>query len=927
MTNLISAADSDFESGSPSWGPFPDAPPVALDRTDADAFTGDWSLWVRRTSEDVWGTAAIQLPPLAVEAGKKYQFNGAIRRVSPDDPVAGPSVPSTVLIFFDFLDGSGDLIVGAGTTEVSEPSLSTDWVVLGSDSAGLAAPGAAASCQISVVAFHESPATDRPAFLLDAVVVELGVVAAEVSVTVLGSEFSQPSATSSLVGIGDAETELDSTAATTGLVAGESADADLASTVAEDGIGRGGFAEGDLVSSEAVGGVLHEVDAEADLLAVDALGEVAWQPPATSRDMPVPVIEAALGQPWGTPLDELVWTEIPNCARTIRKREGRSSRLDAVEPGECRLVLDNRDGALDPSNTQSPFWQTNRPGVDYGTWMRISLEVDGAGPAVWFVGSVDRIHPTWHLGDAVVEIDLVDALADLAQLRFRESVLLEELVRHPDIVHLWSTSAAGTLIDDVVGDADGAWSQRVGLGDGLLPFDASSSVAVPAGEDAPPQGVINGVDLSAPWTIMMAVSPGEVTRENGTIHRWQVLSLAGSSGFDFGFGEVFGSTVWPRQALGLFSWVTNPSAPDGYSGTGIGSLVSPGTPLVVSLRWDGTTLRLRARRSDGTLSAASAHTYSFGSTITIRPTTASITPSGWLMPIRIQFVAMLDRSLSDSEIDGLMATAFAPWAGDTTADRFERVCEIAGTGAEVTGSGWPVCSPATIGDENGLVHVTKASNGDGATVTTDLVADGVPWYRQTDPDNIVVWFDTAGQVGAPIRDVDPRYGIDKLAATVQVRRGTGEVHTATDAASPYPPTATLSVDTLLGDPADARDRAATILVDRRVPRYVIDSLDLEGRDARVPTAGLLLRPGDTVGVLAHPPGRAELVQVSSVERLDQMLDYRQRSWQIRYGLDRVATYISWDDIAARHDDWDEVVAAYPTWFDVLSSGTANPPGA
>jgi hypothetical protein len=110
-----------------------------------------------------------------------------------------------------------------------------------------------------------------------------------------------------------------------------------------------------------------------------------------------------------------------------------------------------------------------------------------------------------------------------------------------------------------------------------------------------------------------------------------------------------------------------------------------------------------------------------------------------------------------------------------------------------------------------------------------------------------------------------------------------------------------------------------------VPRMLIPTLTVAGRDVRVPWAALWLRPGDLAGIIAHPPGRSEFVQASVVERVEHTIDYQRKQWTVTYGLDRVAQWIDWQDVIDGFDDWDEVLSTFATWGDLLASGAPNPP--
>lgn len=901
MANLLVPEDSGFEVGPTSWlsgwwfsSPNPN---VVVERTQADAFAGLWSLWVARQAGSA-GAASSRLAASVVE-GQRLFFSGRMRLADAFDPTAPVTPGEATGVAARFIIQWSNQASGFTTvfnTEFNAQLLGfgSDWVELGGT---VVVPESYDPVEVPTDQAH--------------VGVELSSSAA-----VLVDEIYFGPLTADAVSDVDVASAAEATAAR-GVNVDHPVDVDATGTA---GLLRDGDAATPVdVTAAGSSALEREASVAADLLPPPtAFAEVAWDPPATSRPMPVPVIEAALGQPWATPLDELVWTPLDVCARLLRKDEGRPRILDDVEPGTCRMVLDNRDGKLDPSNTESPLWGDGRPGVDFGTWMRVSLDV-GDGPAVWFVGTVDRLHPTWHLGDAVVEIDLVDALSLLAQSRLETSVLRQEVLSDPDVVHFWPMSESGAVIQDIAGARDGVWSDGVSTSESLTPWDPSRCTVLPAGDGdtTPVSGTIGSVDLDGEdWTLGFVVEPQQIDVPDNEMREVVLVSLPGSTSLELVFRAEF-SVTQVAYLRGLRLRVTGEDP--------FVTPIAPPTPIFVLIANDATAgqLRVRIQSPKGSITSSPM----FRSTALTLDDVIRIRPDDEDRgEVRIQEMFVIARALSNAELDELRTAAFAPWATDSTAGRFERLCDMAGLPSVVDGSGWPDASPAVISEsDNMLRHIGEAANGDGATVSVDLDADGAPLYRQTDPDDVVMWWDTRGVLGAPLRDVDPVYGIDRIARTVKVRRGTGEKHAASDPSSPYPTSAELEVDTLLGSPAVARDRAALLLVDRRKPRYLFQSIECEGRDARVPSAGLFLRPGDHVGLLAHPPGRAQLVQIARVERIEQLLDFRAWSWHIEYGVDRVTMFITWDDLVDRHDDWDDVIAEHPTWFDVLASGEPNPP--
>lgn len=642
-------------------------------------------------------------------------------------------------------------------------------------------------------------------------------------------------------------------------------------------------------------------------------GRVPWggPVPATDRGMPLCKVEAAIGQAYDVPVASLTWTRIDDdcCVMSLATKEGRNTRIDLVEPGEYEIVFDNTNAKLDPANDQSPWWSSGRPGIDYGTRIRVTLYEDAADVTgrVLFVAMATRLFPRWEAGFATMRIAMVDSLSVLATEPMPVSAMRQELLAEPVVGSVWPLSSIGTDIEDVKGTLDGSWSDPVTTGSSLLPYDDSPSTLTADNV----VGTISGINLDAlsgsgRWGIGLWVRGDKDTIAFGDT----VFRLAGAGGHHI--------TVKIKPSGG---------APDTLQIT-----VTGGSPVNVSdVVGDGELHFLRIifnggyqfQVDDGSLTSISASpTYLTLDTLEIGAAAA-------VAPGRVAYAMFANlvygTSGDDYRLDFAYAAATAAWSGETTAERFQRICVIAGTESAVVGTGFPDAAPAgAIAGENGLEHVTQCANGDGATVTVDHAAGGIPLYRKTDPDAPIVWFDTLAAVGAPVRKLDPVYGVDRLVKRVELRKGSGEVITAASTQN-YPTAPVAKVETKLALTSDARARAAAILAEREVPRQLTPTMQLVARDIRVPWAALFMRPGDQAGVIAHPPGRSEFVQVSSVERVEHEIDWQDRTWTVFYGLDRVAQWLTVQDVIDLYSTVAVLIATFDTIADLLASGAPNPP--
>jgi len=118
------------------------------------------------------------------------------------------------------------------------------------------------------------------------------------------------------------------------------------------------------------------------------------------------------------PADAPTWIDLTERLRSMWIRRGRSTELSRYEAGTAGVVLDNRDRALDPSNTASPFYPNVRPMRRFrivGRWGYTTYPL--------FSGYVERWPPSWdeHGTDGTVEVQLTDAFKVLALRKIGDS--------------------------------------------------------------------------------------------------------------------------------------------------------------------------------------------------------------------------------------------------------------------------------------------------------------------------------------------------------------------------------------------------------------------------------------------------------------------------------------------------------------------------
>ena len=101
-----------------------------------------------------------------------------------------------------------------------------------------------------------------------------------------------------------------------------------------------------------------------------------------------------------------VLVDVTSRVRSVQVRRGRSTQLEKFTAGNANLVLDNRDRALDPLNSASPYYGSIIPGKE------ILIERDGY-PI--YTGNVADWNFTYDLnGDSLAEPSAVDGFAIIA---------------------------------------------------------------------------------------------------------------------------------------------------------------------------------------------------------------------------------------------------------------------------------------------------------------------------------------------------------------------------------------------------------------------------------------------------------------------------------------------------------------------------------
>lgn len=119
------------------------------------------------------------------------------------------------------------------------------------------------------------------------------------------------------------------------------------------------------------------------------------------------------------PKNSPTWTNLSSSVvRSVSIRRGKTQENQAVQPGECTFILDNRSGDFDPMNSSSPYWISTPPFEGYSYFSKnLGIRV----VATWndvdyvlFTGYLEQLNMDYGLNPTTT-ITCVDALAWIAQ--------------------------------------------------------------------------------------------------------------------------------------------------------------------------------------------------------------------------------------------------------------------------------------------------------------------------------------------------------------------------------------------------------------------------------------------------------------------------------------------------------------------------------
>ena len=419
-----------------------------------------------------------------------------------------------------------------------------------------------------------------------------------------------------------------------------------------------------------------------------AAGTGAW---------PQIVTQALFGQGPNDPSPALVWTDMSARTKSASITRGAPYELAQATAGSGQLLLDNADGAVDPSNTSSPYW----PNVQIMCRVHQFVILGGQVFPVWGA-YVYGWATTWHhdlYGD--VQASLVDALATL-QAGLLPVIASAMLTSSP--THLWPF--AESYPDPIVGAAPVTWT-FVDEGSDPLPltlslvypngtgYTATSDASLPLrNDDAQPADSSQGIRFTGPTgTTQQDCVFGTDAEESlvplpGQVVTWELF------GIEWTATSISSPTYWLCVNDGTTEWfsirvpVSGPtSSPQINMHDSSGGSYQQSVPitmvagqanhLVVTI--DATNAQpLVTVYGNGVLMFTAVTPVAFpGQPITNLSLAGNSLAIGSEGDAQIIAAAMYQRYLSPAEIADHWA-AYTGYSGDTTGVRAERVLDWGG---------------------------------------------------------------------------------------------------------------------------------------------------------------------------------------------------------------------------------------------------------
>lgn len=426
---------------------------------------------------------------------------------------------------------------------------------------------------------------------------------------------------------------------------------------------------------------------------------------------PTVTVEIGFASAPGVAQAATTWTDATPYVRSVQTTMGRSPEAADFAAGTATLVLDNRDRRFDPTNTAGPYW----PNVVPMRRIRIRATLGGESFPI-FSGFITG----WPLtpsppGKHDIKISAIDGTEPLSLARLPSVYTLDIQTDTPSMWWRFKESVGSLLADSSNNGRHGTYTFDANelSGGSLLPYDTASRSVNLSGTQGRAAYVTN--------------QSARLTDHNVTIECWIYLPEAlltkvgrgyiyeqGAPGSVEGFNLHY-HNVGDFQILRLYvryyGLETNRS---------VFTTLTPshfGRPLHVVARWDVTNPATGSFYLDGQPANVvySSNTYPFSITYDVNiggRSGAGGTEQGFTG--NIAELAIYNSLLSPTRIAAHYVAGAAPWDGDTTPIRLNRVLDLIG---------WPVAE--RVFDPSTFVLGPEPLNSDARSIVRrDIAAEG-----------------------------------------------------------------------------------------------------------------------------------------------------------------------------------------------------------
>lgn len=411
-----------------------------------------------------------------------------------------------------------------------------------------------------------------------------------------------------------------------------------------------------------------------------------------------------------TPNDDLTiasWTEVTHAKLVIDEvniERGRTSEFDEFPAATCTIKA--RDGAriFDPSNTAGTYYEK----LLVRTPVRVVGYI-GATAYIRFVGYVDGWPVQNGRGYTTVQITATDASKVLAGKRLPQSVYETTVIADGPVAYWRLGEATGEVAVDVSGNKyDGTYTDNAKRAQStLVPYSGDAAMGVSSLTYQGMQGP-DGARLTLPCSIEMWVEASEPDTTSQLYLFWQTGGESGNTGIYLLIGRDSATDIFVIAYVlhavftdYITSWQCNPydGQPHHLVFTLTSTLDGSTGYYVSNLYMDGVDQPRRAAGT-GVSSAAGVGGPMVGSN-TYRPAINGT----------IDDVSLWSGSMSTADIAAHYTDATAPWDGDTTGERINRILDLVGWPAAMRAidTGTMILGPALLAGRSAMDYLKSVA--------------------------------------------------------------------------------------------------------------------------------------------------------------------------------------------------------------------------